>query len=69
MSNPRVETRPPLPPFSPETAVEKLQKAEDAWNTHDPGHISLAYTVDNRWRNRSELVTGRDAIVSLLQRK
>ncbi len=69
MSNTGVETRPPLPPFSPETAVEKVRKAEDAWNTRDPERISLAYTVDSRWRNRSELVTGRKSIVNLLQRK
>ena len=69
MSNPGVETRPPLPPFSPETAIEKVRKAEDAWNTRDPERISLAYTVDSRWRNRSELITGRKSIVNLLQRK
>jgi nuclear transport factor 2 (NTF2) superfamily protein len=69
MSIPKAETKPPLPPFSPETAVEKVRKAEDAWNTRDPGRVSMAYTVDSRWRNRSELIAGRDAIVGLLQRK
>ena len=69
MSIPKAETKPPLPPFSPETAVEKVRKAEDAWNTRDPGRVSMAYTVDSRWRNRSELIAGREAIVDLLQRK
>jgi nuclear transport factor 2 (NTF2) superfamily protein len=63
------DTRPPLPPFTFETAVEKARKAEDAWNTRDPHKVSLAYTVDSRWRNRSEFVTGREAIVDLLTRK
>jgi nuclear transport factor 2 (NTF2) superfamily protein len=63
------EIRPPLPPFTFETAVEKVRKAEDAWNTRDPQRVSLAYTIDSRWRNRSEFVTGREEIVSLLTRK
>jgi uncharacterized protein len=63
------DTRPPLPPFTFETALEKARKAEDAWNTRDPHKVSLAYTVDSRWRNRSEFVTGREAIVDLLTRK
>jgi len=63
------DARPPLPPFTFETAVEKARKAEDAWNTRDPQKVSLAYTVDSRWRNRSEFVTGREAIVELLTRK
>ena len=63
------DARPPLPPFTFETAVEKARKAEDAWNTRDPQKVSLAYTVDSRWRNRSEFVTGREAIVDLLTRK
>ena len=63
------EPRPPLPPFTAETAVIKVRKAEDAWNTRDPQRVSLAYTVDSRWRNRNEFVVGRDAIVSLLERK
>jgi nuclear transport factor 2 (NTF2) superfamily protein len=63
------EDRPPLPPFTYETAIEKVRKAEDAWNTRDPYKVSLAYTVDSRWRNRSEFVTGREAIVALLTRK
>ena len=63
------EDRPPLPPFTYETAIEKVRKAEDAWNTRDPYKVSLAYTVASRWRNRSEFVTGREAIVALLTRK
>ena len=63
------EQRPPLPPFTLETAVVKVRKAEDAWNSRDPERVSLAYTIDSRWRNRGEFVTGREAIVSLLTRK
>jgi len=61
--------RPPLPPFTRETAVQKVRLAEDAWNSRDPVKVSLAYTVDSVWRNRSEFVTGRDAIVAFLSRK
>lgn len=64
-----VESRPPLPPFTYETAVVKTRKAEDAWNTRDPVRVSLAYTEDSRWRNRSEFFQGRPAIVEFLQRK
>ena len=63
------EQRPPLPPFSIETATEKVRRAEDAWNTRDAEKVALAYTVDSRWRNREEWVTGREAIVGLLKRK
>lgn len=63
------ETKPPLPPFTRETAIEKVRKAEDAWNTRDPQRVSLAYTPDSRWRNRSEFVNGREAIVEFLTRK
>jgi nuclear transport factor 2 (NTF2) superfamily protein len=63
------EQRPPLPPFTLETAVVKVRKAEDAWNSRDPERVSLAYTTDSRWRNRGEFVTGREAIVGLLTRK
>jgi uncharacterized protein len=63
------EQRPPLPPFNEETAKQKVRSAEDGWNTRDPQKISLAYTVDSRWRNRSEFVTGRPEIVGLLTRK
>jgi nuclear transport factor 2 (NTF2) superfamily protein len=62
-------TRPPLPPFDPETAAQKARLAEDAWNTRDPARVALAYTPDSRWRNRDEFFTGRDAIVSFLTRK
>ncbi|ATB42142.1 hypothetical protein CYFUS_007619 [Cystobacter fuscus] len=63
------ELRPPLPPFTYETAVEKVRKAEDAWNSRDPQRVALAYTQDSRWRNRSEFVQGRSEIVGLLTRK
>ena len=64
-----METKPPLPPFTLETAAQKVQAAEDAWNTRDPEKISLAYTPDSEWRNRTEFVTGREEIKSLLKRK
>ena len=64
-----IEPRPPLPPFTDETARQKVRLAEDAWNTRDPQRVSLAYTVDSRWRNRSDFVVGRPAIVALLTRK
>ncbi len=63
------DSRPPVPPFVLETATEKVRLAEDAWNTRDPERVSLAYTPDSRWRNRTEFVTGREAIVALLRRK
>ncbi|MFE7706949.1 DUF1348 family protein [Streptomyces sp. NPDC057486] len=62
-------TRPPLPPFTRETAIEKVRQGEDGWNTRDPEKVALAYTVDSRWRNRAEFVTGRDEIVAFLKRK
>ena len=62
-------TRPPLPPFTDETAAQKARMAEDAWNSRDPERVSLAYTVDSEWRNRAEFVTGRDQIVGFLTRK
>jgi len=63
------ETRPPLPPFTPETAVQKVRTAEDNWNTCDPERVSLGYSADSRWRNRSEFLVGRPAIVAFLRRK
>ncbi|WCL55139.1 nuclear transport factor 2 family protein [Gimibacter soli] len=63
------EIRPPLPPFTEETAIQKIRAAEDAWNSRNPARIALAYTPDSRWRNRSEFVSGREAIVGLLTRK
>lgn len=62
-------TRLPLPPFKRETAVQKVRLAEDSWNTRDPERVSLAYTVDSRWRNRAEFVVGRTQIVAFLSRK
>lgn len=63
------EQRPPLPPFSIETARIKARLAEDAWNSRDPERVSLAYTVDSKWRNRAEFPVGRDQIVAFLTRK
>ena len=62
-------SRPPLPPFTKETAAQKARMAEDAWNTRDPVKVAGAYTEDSRWRNRSEFFTGRAAIVEFLTRK
>ncbi|ODA66508.1 SnoaL-like domain protein [Methyloligella halotolerans] len=64
-----MSSRPPLPPFTAQTAAEKARKAEDAWNTRDPERVSLAYTEDSRWRNRAEFFSGRAAIVEFLTRK
>lgn len=64
-----MSSRPPLPPFTAETAAQKARAAENAWNTRDPERVSLAYTEDSRWRNRAEFVTGREAIVAFLSRK
>ncbi|HUZ20602.1 MAG TPA: nuclear transport factor 2 family protein [Acidimicrobiales bacterium] len=61
--------RPPLPPFTEETARQKVQAAEDAWNTREPERVAQAYTVDTIWRNRSELLRGRDEVVAFLERK
>jgi nuclear transport factor 2 (NTF2) superfamily protein len=61
--------RPPLPPFTRETAIKKVRLAEDAWNSCDPEKVSLAYTPDSRWRNRSEFINGRQEIVAFLKRK
>jgi nuclear transport factor 2 (NTF2) superfamily protein len=62
-------TRPPLPPFDETSARTKVQAAEDAWNTRDPGKVAGAYTVDSQWRNRDEFLSGRDEIVAFLRRK
>jgi nuclear transport factor 2 (NTF2) superfamily protein len=62
-------TRPPVPPFTHETAIQKVRLAEDGWNSRDPEKVSLVYTVDSRWRNRSEFVNGRAEIVAFLTRK
>ena len=63
------EVRAPVPPFTRETAAQKVRMAEDGWNTRDPERVSLAYTVDSTWRNRAEFLVGREAIVRFLQRK
>jgi uncharacterized protein len=62
-------SRPPLPPFSVETAAQKARMAEDAWNSRDPARVALAYTPDTRWRNRAEFVRGRGAVEQFLTRK
>ena len=62
-------TRPPIPPFTSETASQKVRMAEDAWNTRDPERVALAYTVDSVWRNRAEFLSGREAIVQFLHGK
>jgi uncharacterized protein len=64
-----MESRPPLPPFTRDDAVAKVRAAEDGWNTRDPVKVSLAYTPDSRWRNRSEFLQGRPEIVAFLTRK
>ena len=64
-----METKPPLPPFTLETAKAKVQAAEDAWNTRDPQRVALAYTEDSQWRNRDEFLSGRDEIRAFLTRK
>jgi len=61
--------RPPLPPFTHDTAIQKVRSAEDGWNTRNPERVSLAYTPDSIWRNRSEFLQGRPAIVAFLTRK
>lgn len=63
------EARPPLPPFTLETAIQKVRAAEDGWNSRNPERVSLAYSQDSRWRNRSEFFSGRPAIVEFLTRK
>jgi uncharacterized protein len=60
---------PPVPPFTRETAIQKVRLAEDGWNSRDPNRVALAYTGDSRWRNRAEFVTGRAEIVRFLERK
>lgn len=63
------EDRPPYPPFTRETALQKVQAAEDAWNTRDPQRVAMAYTPDSVWRNRDQFVNGRDEIVAFLTAK
>ncbi len=63
------DARPPLPPFTRETAAQKARLAEDGWNSRDPERVSLVYTPDSQWRNRAEFFSGREAIVQFLRRK
>lgn len=63
------DVRPPLPPFTRDTAVQKVRAAEDGWNGRDPARVALAYTIDSRWRNRAEFFVGRPAIFEFLTRK
>jgi len=63
------EKRFPVPPFTRETALQKVQLAEDAWNTKDPEKVALAYTINTEWRNRTEFVNGREAVKEFLKRK
>jgi len=64
-----MEQKLPLPPFTAETAKQKVQLAEDAWNSKDPNRVSLAYTIDTEWRNRSQFVNGREEVVKFLTEK
>ena len=63
------EARPPFPPFNRETAIQKVRMAEDGWNSRDPARVSMAYTTESKWRNRSEFPQGREEIVQFLTRK
>lgn len=64
-----MEQKLPLPPFTMETALQKVQMAEDAWNTRDPEKVCLAYTIDTQWRNRAEFINGREEVKAFLTRK
>ena len=64
-----MNARPPLPPFTRETAIQKVRMAEDAWNSRDPQRVALAYTEDSQWRNRNEFPRGRAEIITFLERK
>jgi uncharacterized protein len=65
----KMSDKPPLPPYTRETAIQKARMAEDAWNSRDPQRVALAYTVDSQWRNRTEFPKGRDEVISFLTRK
>ena len=69
MSTAATATRPPLPPFTRDSAIQKVRLAEDGWNTRDPEKVAQAYAIDSRWRNRSEFVNGREEITAFLRRK
>jgi nuclear transport factor 2 (NTF2) superfamily protein len=64
-----MESKPPFPPFTRDTAQQKVRLAEDAWNTRDPARVALAYSVDTRWRTRAEFLNGRDEVEAFLRRK
>jgi nuclear transport factor 2 (NTF2) superfamily protein len=68
-ANDQLVSRPPVPPFTRKTAIEKVRSAENSWNSHDPEKVALAYTVDSWWRNRGEFIVGRPAIIEFLTRK
>jgi uncharacterized protein len=69
MTTPTASARPPFPPFTRDSAMQKVRLAEDAWNTRDPAKVALAYAIDSRWRNRAEFITGRNEIIAFLSRK
>ena len=69
MATATTPARPPLPPFTRDSAIQKVRLAEDGWNSRDPGKVALAYTIDSRWRNRSEFINGRSEIIAFLARK
>ena len=69
MATATITTRPPLPPFTRQSATQKVRMAEDGWNTRDPEKVALAYALDSRWRNRSEFISGRTEIIAFLSRK
>ena len=69
MANAATVSRPPLPPFTRESAIQKVRLAEDAWNSRDPAKVALAYTVESVWRNRAEFIRGREEIEAFLRRK
>jgi nuclear transport factor 2 (NTF2) superfamily protein len=69
MATPTTPARPPFPPFTRDSAMQKVRLAEDAWNTRDPARVALAYTIDSCWRNRLEFINGRDEIIAFLSRK
>jgi nuclear transport factor 2 (NTF2) superfamily protein len=65
----KIESRPPLPPFTLETAIQKVRAAEDGWNSRNPEKVAMAYSAQSRWRNRSEFIVGRDQIIEFFHRK
>ena len=69
MATATTPARPPFPPFTRDSAMQKVRLAEDAWNTRDPAKVALAYAIDSRWRNRSEFLNGRNEIITFLSRK